>query len=232
MPGARHPGPRGRDPAARGRATSWPALSGGRLITIEGGGHIPNARDPVTVNLAIREFIRGLPGAVDDAPTPRGSTRRRRPGAAAARTAASRSPPTASASRGRRSGRVTPAIVLLPSAPIVHSRQWKGQIHFLSRSRPGRSRTTGAGNGRSDRSDRPGRLPRRPDRGGHRLRPGRDRHGSGRARRAVRATGCGGRSAWPPSGPDRVLGIVAFIGRRPRLAPPSPTTSSASAHVR
>ena len=34
--------------------------SGGRLITIEGGGHIPNARDPVKVNLAIREFIESI----------------------------------------------------------------------------------------------------------------------------------------------------------------------------
>ncbi|HET9613864.1 MAG TPA: alpha/beta hydrolase [Candidatus Limnocylindrales bacterium] len=43
-----------------------------------------------------------------------------------------------------------PTIVLLPSAPIVHSRQWKGQIHFLSRT----WRVVvydGRGNGRSDR---------------------------------------------------------------------------------
>jgi pimeloyl-ACP methyl ester carboxylesterase len=35
--------------------------SGGQLITIEGGGHIPNARDPVKVNLAIRDFIESIP---------------------------------------------------------------------------------------------------------------------------------------------------------------------------
>jgi len=34
--------------------------SGGRLITIEGGGHMPNARDPVKVNLAIRDFIESI----------------------------------------------------------------------------------------------------------------------------------------------------------------------------
>ena len=34
--------------------------SGGRLITIEGGGHIPNARDPVKVNLAIRDFVESI----------------------------------------------------------------------------------------------------------------------------------------------------------------------------
>jgi len=39
------------------------AIPGARLELIEGGGHIPNVRDPVAVNLAIRRFIRGLPGA-------------------------------------------------------------------------------------------------------------------------------------------------------------------------
>ncbi len=34
--------------------------TGGTLITIEGGGHIPNVREPVRVNLALREFIRDL----------------------------------------------------------------------------------------------------------------------------------------------------------------------------
>lgn len=34
----------------------------GRLVTIEGGGHIPNARDPVKVNLAIRDFVESIPG--------------------------------------------------------------------------------------------------------------------------------------------------------------------------
>ena len=37
------------------------AATHGRLITIEGGGHIPNARDPVKVNLAIRDFIESIP---------------------------------------------------------------------------------------------------------------------------------------------------------------------------
>jgi pimeloyl-ACP methyl ester carboxylesterase len=33
----------------------------GRLVTIEGGGHIPNARDPVKINLAIRDFVESIP---------------------------------------------------------------------------------------------------------------------------------------------------------------------------
>jgi pimeloyl-ACP methyl ester carboxylesterase/predicted glycosyltransferase len=35
-------------------------LSGGELVTIEGGGHAPHARDPVKVNLLLREFIASL----------------------------------------------------------------------------------------------------------------------------------------------------------------------------
>jgi pimeloyl-ACP methyl ester carboxylesterase len=35
-------------------------LLGGQLLAIEGGGHIPLARDPVTVNLALRDFVRTL----------------------------------------------------------------------------------------------------------------------------------------------------------------------------
>jgi pimeloyl-ACP methyl ester carboxylesterase len=33
--------------------------TGGQLITLEGAGHIPNARDPVKVNLLLREFVGG-----------------------------------------------------------------------------------------------------------------------------------------------------------------------------
>jgi pimeloyl-ACP methyl ester carboxylesterase len=37
-------------------------LTGGRLVTIEGGGHCPQARHPVIVNLLIREFVDTLGG--------------------------------------------------------------------------------------------------------------------------------------------------------------------------
>jgi pimeloyl-ACP methyl ester carboxylesterase len=42
-------------PVAHG--TELARLTGGRLITFEGGGHLPHARDPVKVNLLIREFV-------------------------------------------------------------------------------------------------------------------------------------------------------------------------------
>jgi pimeloyl-ACP methyl ester carboxylesterase len=36
------------------------ALTRGRLVVLEGSGHIPLAREPVLVNLAIRDFVRSL----------------------------------------------------------------------------------------------------------------------------------------------------------------------------
>jgi pimeloyl-ACP methyl ester carboxylesterase len=36
------------------------AIPGAELVTIVGGGHIPNARDPILVNLLIRAFLRDL----------------------------------------------------------------------------------------------------------------------------------------------------------------------------
>ena len=38
------------------------AIPGARLVTLAGAGHIPNARDPIMVNLLIREFVASLPG--------------------------------------------------------------------------------------------------------------------------------------------------------------------------
>jgi pimeloyl-ACP methyl ester carboxylesterase len=42
-------------PHANGAALA--ELTGGRLLTMEGSGHCPHGRDPVAVNLAIREFL-------------------------------------------------------------------------------------------------------------------------------------------------------------------------------
>jgi pimeloyl-ACP methyl ester carboxylesterase len=52
----------GREDAIRPHAhgEELARASGGRMITIEGGGHIPNARDPVKVNLALRDFIESI----------------------------------------------------------------------------------------------------------------------------------------------------------------------------
>jgi pimeloyl-ACP methyl ester carboxylesterase/predicted glycosyltransferase len=46
-------------PHARGAALA--EITGGRLVTIEGGGHLPHARDPVKVNLLLREFAAPRP---------------------------------------------------------------------------------------------------------------------------------------------------------------------------
>jgi pimeloyl-ACP methyl ester carboxylesterase len=48
--------------ARHGRALA--AATGGRLVVLEGAGHIPNARDPVKVNRLIREFVESLGGTV------------------------------------------------------------------------------------------------------------------------------------------------------------------------
>ncbi len=42
-------------PPARGEDLA--RATGGSFVKIEGGGHIPNVRDPIRVNLAIRDFI-------------------------------------------------------------------------------------------------------------------------------------------------------------------------------
>ena len=60
-------------PHARGAALA--AMTGGRLVTMEGSGHIPLARDPVKVNLLLREFVEQTRAPCDhpprdDAPAP------------------------------------------------------------------------------------------------------------------------------------------------------------------
>jgi pimeloyl-ACP methyl ester carboxylesterase len=43
-------------------AVAFAELAGGGLVTLEGSGHCPHARDPVKVNLLIREFVQSLEG--------------------------------------------------------------------------------------------------------------------------------------------------------------------------
>jgi pimeloyl-ACP methyl ester carboxylesterase len=113
-----------------------------------------------------------------------------------------------------------PTILLLPSAPIIHSRQWKAQIHFLSRSY--RVVTyDGRGNGRSDRPTDPSAY--HDDRMTRDIAVVMDATDTPRAMlvglctdgvwRAIRVA---------VDEPDRVAGIVAFAVGVPRLTPPQP----------
>jgi pimeloyl-ACP methyl ester carboxylesterase len=113
-----------------------------------------------------------------------------------------------------------PTLVLLPSAPIVHSRQWKGQVHYLAR----RYRVVtfdGRGNGRSDRPTDPAAYT--DDRFLDDLTSVMDATGTGRAV----LVGLCGDGVWrsirlAAERPERVLGIVAFGTGVPRLTPSQP----------
>ena len=113
-----------------------------------------------------------------------------------------------------------PTIVLLPSAPIVHARQWKAQIPYLSR----HYRVVafdGRGNGRSDRPTDPAAY--HDDRMTRDIAAVMDATDTARALlvglcfdgvwRAVRLAA---------EAPERVSGIVAFAIGVPRLTPPHP----------
>lgn len=113
-----------------------------------------------------------------------------------------------------------PTVVLLPSAPIVHSRQWKGQVPYLSRH--WRVVTyDGRGNGRSDRPIEPEAY--EDDRFLADLEAVLQATGTDRAV----LVGLCGDGVWrairfAASDPERVLGIVAFAVGVPRLSPPRP----------
>ena len=53
----------GEDDALRSHSTgaALAELTGGTLVTLRGSGHAPHGRDPVKVNLLIREFLEALP---------------------------------------------------------------------------------------------------------------------------------------------------------------------------
>jgi pimeloyl-ACP methyl ester carboxylesterase len=113
-----------------------------------------------------------------------------------------------------------PTIVLLPSAPIIHSRQWKGQIHFLSRSWRVIA-YDGRGNGASDRPTTSDAY--HDDRFVDDLVAVMD---ATKTDRAVLVGLCVD-GVWrsirlAAERPQRVLGIVAFSVGVPRLAPPQP----------
>jgi pimeloyl-ACP methyl ester carboxylesterase len=113
-----------------------------------------------------------------------------------------------------------PTLVLLPSAPIVHSRQWKGQVPYLSRH--WRVVTyDGRGNGRSDRPTVPEAY--EDDRMVGDLEAVLDATGT----RAAVMIGLCFDGVWrsirfAATNPERVLGIVAFAVGVPWLTPPQP----------
>jgi pimeloyl-ACP methyl ester carboxylesterase len=43
------------------RGAALAEQTGGELVVLEGSGHAPHVRDPVKVNLLIREFLEALP---------------------------------------------------------------------------------------------------------------------------------------------------------------------------
>jgi pimeloyl-ACP methyl ester carboxylesterase len=113
-----------------------------------------------------------------------------------------------------------PTLVFLPSAPIIHSRQWKGQVPDFSR----RHRVVtydGRGNGRSDGPTSVEAF--HDDRFLDDLVAVLDATGT---RRAVLIGLCGD-GVWrairlAAEQPERVLGIVAFAAGVPRLTPGQP----------
>ncbi len=113
-----------------------------------------------------------------------------------------------------------PTLVFLPSAPIVHSRQWKGQVPYLSRSH--RVVTfDGRGNGRSDRPTDPAAY--QSSSLVNDIEAVMDATVTG----AAVLVGLCGDGVWPAillaaAMPERVLGIVAFATGVPLLTPPHP----------
>ena len=114
----------------------------------------------------------------------------------------------------------SPTVLLLPSAPIIHSRQWKGQVPYLAR----HARVVtfdGRGNGRSDRPIDPAAY-RQESIVGDLLRV----LDATNTDRAILVGLCGD-GVWPAiqlagAAPDRVMGIIAFAVGVPLLSPPHP----------
>jgi len=113
-----------------------------------------------------------------------------------------------------------PTIVMVPSTPIVHSRQWKAQVPYLAR----HFRVVtydGRGNGRSDR---PTDVASYAD---DQLVADRLAVLDATATDRAVLVGLCGDALWPSiqfaaRWPDRVLGIVAFATGVPLITPPHP----------
>jgi len=120
-----------------------------------------------------------------------------------------------------------PTIVLLPSTPIIHSRQWKAQIPYLAR----HWRVVafdGRGNGRSDRPTTGEAY--HDDRLVEDIATVLDATETGRAVLVGLCTdGVWRAIRLAAEQPDRVLGIVAFSVGVPMLAPPKPHYVAAGA---
>ena len=124
-------------------------------------------------------------------------------------------------------GRGDPTIVLLPSAPIVHARQWKGQVPYLSRTRRVVA-YDGRGNGGSDRPTDPAAYV--DERFVEDLETVLDATGTGRAVLVGLCTdGVWRAIRFAAANPARVVGIVAFGIGVPRLTPPHPHYVAAAA---
>jgi pimeloyl-ACP methyl ester carboxylesterase len=124
-------------------------------------------------------------------------------------------------------GQGAPTLVLLPSAPIIHSRQWKGQVPYLARSH--RVVTyDGRGNGRSDRPTDPASY--QDDRFVGDIEAVMDASGTQSAVLVGLCVDGVWRSIrFAAQQPGRVLGIVAFAVGVPRLTPSHPHYVSAGA---
>jgi pimeloyl-ACP methyl ester carboxylesterase len=111
-------------------------------------------------------------------------------------------------------------IVFMPSTPIVHARQWKAQIHYLSRHHRVIA-YDGRGNGQSDRPTDVASYG-----GDHLMEDARAILDATGTERAVLVGLCG-HAVWPAvqfaaRWPDRALGIVAFAVGVPFITPPHP----------
>ncbi|HUP55250.1 MAG TPA: alpha/beta hydrolase [Methylomirabilota bacterium] len=120
-----------------------------------------------------------------------------------------------------------PTVVFLPSTPIVHSRQWKGQVPYFSRSHRVVA-YDGRGNGRSDRPSEA--ISYHDDRLVDDLRAVMDATDTERAVLVGLCTdGVWRAIRFAADQPQRVLGIVAFGIGVPRLSPPQPHYLAAAA---